>query len=98
MYNSMNKAPLPTSYQKLHTNSNSARPPNIPDYFVNSSVGKFSAQDYSEENDYAPFINYEEEGLGKNDFMPKSSSFAQGINNSNNWNLNASADLLNHPK
>ena len=25
--------------------------------------------------------------------MPKSSSFAQGINHSNNWNLNASAEL-----
>ena len=66
----MSRAPLPTSYQKNASNNNSARPPSMPDYFMGSSVGKFSAQDQSEENDYAPFMNYDEEGLEKNDFIP----------------------------
>ena len=68
----MNKAPLPTSNQKHSSNLNSARPPAIPDYFANSSVGKFSAHDRSEENDYAPFVNYDEDSLGRNGFMPQS--------------------------
>ena len=59
----------------------------MPDYFVNSSVGKFSIVDKSEEDDYAPFMNYEEEGANLNRANPRTDSFVHG-QDSNHFNFN----------
>ena len=43
--------------------------------------------DKSEEDDYAPFVNYEEEGANLNRANPKTDSFIHG-QDSNQYNFN----------